>query len=76
LLNLPSRDTHNIAGQMIESLVWDAIAELLRNPRQIVTAWEAEAMTQDVAPDELNRLQSRERKLDRQWMRLLDAFQG
>lgn len=69
------RHTCSVAGRIIEPLVWDALAELLRDPQQIVTAWEAEAMTQDVAPDELSRLQSRERKLDRQWVRLLDAFQ-
>lgn len=69
------RHTCSIAGQIIEPLVWDAIAKLLRNPQQIVTAWEAETITQDVAPDELSRLQTREQKLDRQWVRLLDAFQ-
>ncbi|MCP4420302.1 MAG: hypothetical protein GY805_27165 [Chloroflexi bacterium] len=69
------RHTCSISGQIIEPLVWDAIAELLRNPQQIVAAWEAEAAKQDAIPDELSRLQARQRKLDRQWVRLLDAFQ-
>ena len=69
------RHTCSIAGQIIEPIVWDAIAELLRNPQQIVAAWEAEAAKQDATPDEFSRLQARQRKLDRQWVRLLDAFQ-
>ena len=32
-------------------------------------------MSSGQAPDELSRLQTRERKLDRQWVRLFDAFQ-
>ncbi|MCP4416469.1 MAG: recombinase family protein, partial [Chloroflexi bacterium] len=69
------RHTCSIAGRIIEPLVWEAVAELLQNPQQIVAAWEAEAAKQDVTPDELSRLQARQRKLDRQWVRLLDAFQ-
>ena len=69
------RHTCSIAGSIIEPVVWDAVAELLKDPQQIVAAWEAEAAKPDAAPDELNRLQIRQRKLERQWGRLLDAFQ-
>ncbi len=69
------RHTCSIAGPLIEPLVWDAVAEILRDPQQIVVAWETGGAKPDVAPDELNRLQSRQRKLERQWARLLDAFQ-
>ena len=64
-----------MAGSIIEPFVWDAAAELLRDPQQIVAAWEAEAAQSDTTPDELKRLQTRQRKLERQWIRLLDAFQ-
>ncbi len=70
-----SRHTCSIAGSIIEPVVWDAVAELLRDPQQIVAAWEAAATKSDAVPDELNRLQIRQRKLERQWVRLLDAFQ-
>jgi site-specific DNA recombinase len=69
------RHTCSIAGSIIEPIVWDAVAELLRDPQQIVAAWEAEATKSDATPDESHRLQARQRKLDRQWVRLLDAFQ-
>ena len=72
--NVPRHSCH-IAGQIIEPLVWDAIAELLRHPGQIAIAWEADASQQETTPDELSRLQARRRKLEQQWTRLLDAFQ-
>lgn len=69
------RHTCSISGSIIEPVVWAAVAELLRDPPQIVAAWEAEAAKSNAAPNELNRLQTRQRKLERQWVRLLDAFQ-
>jgi site-specific DNA recombinase len=76
--NRPSdipQHTCSVAGLVVEPLVWDAIAELLREPQRIAAAWEAETARQDTLPDELSRLQMRQRKLERQWGRLLDAFQ-
>jgi site-specific DNA recombinase len=69
------RHTCSIAGPIIEPLVWDALAELLHHPEQIATAWEIDTANQAAAPDELSRLQVRQRKLEQQWLRLLDAFQ-
>jgi len=69
------RHSCSISGSIIEPLVWDAIAELLRNPQQITAAWDVKEKDQDASPDECSRLQKRQRKLDRQWARLLDAFQ-
>jgi site-specific DNA recombinase len=69
------RHTCSIAGHIIEPLVWEAIAELIKDPQQIAAAWESDAAKQNATPDELNRLQARQRKLERQWVRLLDAFQ-
>ncbi|MCH9664106.1 MAG: recombinase family protein, partial [Gammaproteobacteria bacterium] len=65
----------HIAGRIIEPLVWDAVAELLNDPRRIADVWEAEASQYETTPDELGRLQARQRKLEQQWVRLLDAFQ-
>lgn len=65
----------NIAGRVLEPIVWEAIAGLLQNPEQIAAAWEAEAAEYETAPDELGRLQARQRKLEQQWVRLLDASQ-
>jgi site-specific DNA recombinase len=69
------RHSCNAAGQVLESIVWEAITGLLQNPEQIAAAWEAETEEYDTMPDELGRLQARQRKLEQQWVRLLDAFQ-
>ena len=69
------RHTCSITGRIIEPLVWKAVAELISNPQQIAAAWETAVEKQDATPDELSRLQNRQRKLERQWVRLLDAFQ-
>ena len=72
--DLPQHSCH-IAGHILEPIVWEAIANLLRNPDQIAAAWAAETKQMDDPPDELGRLQARQRKLEQQWVRLLDAFQ-
>ena len=69
------KHTCHLAGRIIEPLVWEAVAELLSHPDRIAAAWKEEASAQDTTPDELDRLQTRQRKLDQQWVRLLDAFQ-
>jgi len=66
-----------ISGSVIEPLVWQAVVELLQNPKLIARAWEAAGYTptnQD-EPGERERLESRLRSLDRQRERLLDLFQ-
>jgi site-specific DNA recombinase len=66
-----------ISGNVIEPLVWQAVVELLQNPKLIAQAWEAGGYThtdQD-EPGERERLESRLRFLDRQRERLLDLFQ-
>lgn len=68
------RHRASISGNIIEPLVWDAIVDLLKHPDQILAAWETHT-TKDVKPDELTRLQTRLDKLERQWTRLLDAYQ-
>lgn len=68
------RHTCYVPGNVVEPLVWQAIADLLHNPQRIADAWGDEMKTQNT-PDELARLQTRQRKLDRQWLRLVDAYQ-
>jgi site-specific DNA recombinase len=65
----------SIAGRIVEALVWEAACELLRNPNLLADAWQTQCETDDVDPDEADRLQSHLRTLNRQWTRLLDAFQ-
>lgn len=68
------RHRASISGSIIEPLVWDAVLDLLKQPDQILAAWETDT-PRDVKPDELTRLQARLDKLERQWSRLLDAYQ-
>jgi len=65
----------SIAGRIVEPLVWEAVCRLLRNPNLLADAWQAQCETDDADPDEADRLQGRLRSLERQWTRLLDAFQ-
>jgi site-specific DNA recombinase len=71
---VPPHSRH-LAGRILEPLVWDAIADLLQQPHRIAQVWEAEAIQAQTTPDEVGRLQARQRKLEQQWLRLLDAFQ-
>ena len=64
-----------IAADEIEPLVWDALAELLRTPERLIAAWHAMLGTDDEQPDDVARIGQRQRALDRQWQRLLDAYQ-
>ena len=65
----------SISGDIIEPLVWKALCDLLHNPNLLADAWQAQCESEAPDPDEADRLQSRLRSLERQWARLLDAFQ-
>jgi len=65
----------SIAGRIVEPLVWEAVRKLLNHPDLLADAWQAPGKTTDTDPDEADRLQKRLRSLERQWTRLLDAFQ-
>ncbi|MCC9079087.1 recombinase family protein, partial [Litorilinea aerophila] len=65
----------SIAGRIVEPLVWEAVCRLLGNPNLLADAWQAQWETDTADPDEADRLQRRQRALERQWTRLLDAFQ-
>jgi site-specific DNA recombinase len=64
-----------IKGEVVEPLVWQAVADLLRNPTLLADAWLNEQTVKSDDPDEIERLQARQRALERQWTRLLDLYQ-
>lgn len=64
-----------IAGGIVDALVWEAVGNLLRNPKLMADAWQSQGESVATDPDEMNRLQARQRALERQWSRVLDAFQ-
>jgi site-specific DNA recombinase len=73
----PDVEPHScsISGELVEPRVWDAVTNLLRNPFLLADAWQSEVETENTPPDEISRLEARQRSLERQWTRLLDAFQ-
>jgi site-specific DNA recombinase len=62
-------------GDIVEPLIWAAVADLLRNPALLADAWHNETHPENTSPDEVSRLENRLQALDKQWLRLLDAFQ-
>jgi site-specific DNA recombinase len=64
----------SISGNTIEPLIWKAVADLLRNQNLIADTWLG-LKAETPAPDERTRLRQRLNDLDKQWTRLLDAFQ-
>jgi site-specific DNA recombinase len=65
----------SVFGEIIEPLVWEAVADLLRNPALLADAWQNQSQAEESSPDEVARLENRLRALEKQWVRLLDAFQ-
>ena len=66
--------TCSINGGTVEALVWNAVAELLNNPKLISQAW---GCPEDTSSEhgEKDRLENRLRVLARQQERLLDLYQ-
>lgn len=64
-----------VSGPDVELLVWQAVTSLLDQPELLADAWHHEQQPDAAFPDEMERLQARQRTLQRQWTRLLDAFQ-
>ncbi len=67
--------TCRIRADIVEPLVWEALAELLRDPQRVQRAWEA-LQADPVATDELSRGRQRQSVLQKQRQRLLDAYQA
>ena len=64
-----------ITGATIEPIVWQAVCDLLRNPRLLADAWNNQSDTLSAPPGEMDRLKSRQKALQRQQERLIDLFQ-
>jgi site-specific DNA recombinase len=66
----------SLAGAIVEQLVWHSVVELLNNPCLLADAWQSQQQPEpNQTPAEIARLEARQRTLQRQWSRLLDAFQ-
>jgi site-specific DNA recombinase len=70
------RHTCSVRGDVVEPLVWQALAELLRDPQCIRAAWESLQAEQAATPSEVHRWQQRQTLLRKQRQRLLDAYQA
>jgi site-specific DNA recombinase len=64
-----------IAAEVVEPLVWQAVSDLLRNPRLLADAWESQTAQSAMSPSESARLEARSKALERQWQRIIDLFQ-
>jgi site-specific DNA recombinase len=64
-----------VRGEDIEPLVWQAVSDLLRNPRLLADAWQSEQSDTVAEAGESERLRTRRRALEGQWARLLDLYQ-
>jgi site-specific DNA recombinase len=58
-----------------EKAVWEAVAKLLQEPDRLAQAWADLNTTEPPNQREIKRLQHRGRQLERQWQRILDAYQ-
>ena len=69
--------TCGIQGNTIETLVWGAVVDLLKNPSLVAQAWGGKGDTPAATPQlgEKARLENRLRTIVRQQERLLDLFQ-
>lgn len=63
-------------ADVVETAVWQAVADLLRQPEQLQQAWEDHRVAQNQPPSQVARWQQRQKKLQRQRQRLLDAYQA
>lgn len=63
-------------AQVVEPLIWQALSDLLRNPRQIEDAWQALCAQQTAPPTEVAFWQQRQLQLRQQRQRLLDIYQA
>jgi site-specific DNA recombinase len=68
------RHTCSLRGDVVEPLIWQALADLLRDPQRIQDAWQA-LQAEQASPGEVQRWQQRQTLLRKQRQRLLDAYQ-
>jgi len=65
----------SIAGRFIEAPVWEAVVQLLNNPHLLADSWHDQTHASPAQGEELDPLQAQLRKVERQWVQLLDLFQ-
>lgn len=62
-------------GDIVEPLIWQAVAELLANPQLILDYYLSRQDECDSAPPELKRVRTELAQIEKQDQRLLDAYQ-
>lgn len=67
--------TCTVNTQDADHAVWQAVAKLLQEPERLAQAWADLNTTEPPNQREIKRLEHRSRQLERQWQRILDAFQ-
>ena len=63
-------------GDTVEPLIWQAVSELLADPRLILDYYLSRQEEGDVSPHELKRARQELSQIDKQNQRLLDAYQA
>jgi len=67
--------TCTVNAEDAEKAVWEAVAKLLQEPERLAQAWADLYTTEPPNQREIKRLEHRSRQLERQWQRILDAYQ-
>lgn len=68
--------TCSLRADAIETQVWHALADLLRQPERVQAAWQAHQQAQTQPPSQVSRWQQQQQQLQNQRRRLLDAYQS
>lgn len=68
--------TCSIRADVVESQVWQALADLLHHPERIQDAWTAHRESVAQPPSQVTRWQQRQKHLKNQRRRLMDAYQS
>jgi len=63
-------------GDVIEPLIWQAVADLLSNPQLILDYYLSRQDQSDIHPPELQRVRQELAQIEKQDQRLLDAYQA
>jgi site-specific DNA recombinase len=67
--------TCTVNAEDAEKAVWEAVAKLLEEPERLAQAWADLNANEPPNQREIKRLEHRSRQLERQWQRILDAYQ-
>jgi site-specific DNA recombinase len=67
--------TCTVNAKDAENAVWQSVAKLLQEPDRLAQAWADLNTTEPPNQREIKRLEHRSRQLERQWQRILDAYQ-